>query len=223
MSTIVGHFVSSPREREKKYRRNSSGDEREGQRRKRNRNESEETEEIKTFPLYPYLLQHDTCSRPRGRNKGMPDCPTRAVAVSGKQTLLVVGPPGMSQFQFIFVNSDSFSHQFSFFLCFRTASLIGRFCNFSPCDVSIIQSNDMIHNRFDHQTRWLQKRCFRFLTLQNRIKCLFMGQATRKEENLLTRQKKNISESTKKNREKDRFSRNGLTNLPGYSITRKII
>ena len=25
--------------------------------RKRNRNESEETEEIKTFPLYPYLLQ----------------------------------------------------------------------------------------------------------------------------------------------------------------------
>ena len=33
------------------------GDEREGQGRKRNRNESEETEEIKTFPLYPYPLQ----------------------------------------------------------------------------------------------------------------------------------------------------------------------
>ena len=30
---------------------------REEQGRKRNRNESEETEEIKTFPLYPYLLQ----------------------------------------------------------------------------------------------------------------------------------------------------------------------
>ena len=48
MSTLVGHFVSSPREREKRDR----VDEREGQGRK-----SEETEEIKTFPLYPYLLQ----------------------------------------------------------------------------------------------------------------------------------------------------------------------
>ena len=54
MSTPVSHFVSSPREREKRARR---GDERERQGRKRNRNESEETEEIKTFPLYPYLLQ----------------------------------------------------------------------------------------------------------------------------------------------------------------------
>ena len=53
-STLKGHFVSSPREREKRDRR---GDEREGQGRKRNRNESEETEEIKTFPLYPYPLQ----------------------------------------------------------------------------------------------------------------------------------------------------------------------
>ena len=52
-STLVGHFVSSPREREKRDRR----DEREGQRRKRNRNESEETEEIKIPPLYPYLLR----------------------------------------------------------------------------------------------------------------------------------------------------------------------
>ena len=57
MSTIVGHSVSSPREREKRDRRNSRGDERERQGRKRNRNESEETEEIKTFHLYPYLLQ----------------------------------------------------------------------------------------------------------------------------------------------------------------------
>ena len=54
--TFVGHFVLSPREREKKDRRDSRGDEREGQGRKRNRNESEETEEIKIFPLYPYLL-----------------------------------------------------------------------------------------------------------------------------------------------------------------------
>ena len=57
-STLEGHFVSSPREREKRdSRRESRGDEREGQGRKRNRNESEETEEIKTFPLYPYPLQ----------------------------------------------------------------------------------------------------------------------------------------------------------------------
>ena len=57
MLTLVGHFVSSPRERKKRDRRDSRGDEREGQGRKRNRNESEETEEIKTFPQYPYLLQ----------------------------------------------------------------------------------------------------------------------------------------------------------------------
>ena len=53
-STLVGHFVSSPREREKRDRRDSRG---EGQGKKRNRNESEEREEIKTLPLYPYLLQ----------------------------------------------------------------------------------------------------------------------------------------------------------------------
>ena len=53
LSTLVGHFVSSPIEKEKRDRRDSR---REGQGRKRNRNESEETE-VKTFPLYPYLLQ----------------------------------------------------------------------------------------------------------------------------------------------------------------------
>ena len=56
-SIFVGHFVSPPREREKRDRRDSNGDERERQGRKRNRNESEEIEEIKTFLLYPYLLQ----------------------------------------------------------------------------------------------------------------------------------------------------------------------
>ena len=56
-STLVGHFVSSPREREKRDRRDNRGDQREGQGRKRKMNESEETEEIKTFLLYPYLLQ----------------------------------------------------------------------------------------------------------------------------------------------------------------------
>ena len=46
----MGHFVSSPREREKRDIRDSRGDEREGQERKRNRNECEETEEIKHSP-----------------------------------------------------------------------------------------------------------------------------------------------------------------------------
>ena len=50
MSTLVGHFVLSPREREKRDRRDSRGDKREGQGRKRNLNESDETEEIKTSP-----------------------------------------------------------------------------------------------------------------------------------------------------------------------------
>ena len=49
-STIVGHFVWSPRERDRV-------EERDGQGRNKKRNESEETEEIKTFLLYPYLLQ----------------------------------------------------------------------------------------------------------------------------------------------------------------------
>ena len=49
-STLVGHFVSSPREREKRDRRDSRGDVREGQGRKRNRNQSEETEEITRGP-----------------------------------------------------------------------------------------------------------------------------------------------------------------------------
>ena len=60
-STLEGHFVSSPREREKRDRRESRGDEREGQGRKRNRKESEETEEIKTFPS---TLTHYKDSRP---------------------------------------------------------------------------------------------------------------------------------------------------------------
>ena len=49
-STLVGHFVLSPIEKEKRDRRDNRGDEIEGQGRKRNRNETEETEDIKTFP-----------------------------------------------------------------------------------------------------------------------------------------------------------------------------
>ena len=56
-STLVDHFVSFPREREKSDRRASRGDEREGQGRKRNRNETEEREKIKTFPLYHYCYK----------------------------------------------------------------------------------------------------------------------------------------------------------------------
>ena len=40
-STLVDHFVSSPREREKRDRRDSRGDEREGWGRKRDKNENE--------------------------------------------------------------------------------------------------------------------------------------------------------------------------------------
>ena len=50
MSTLVGHFVLSPREREKRDRRDSRGVERQGQGRKRKKNESKETEEIKHSP-----------------------------------------------------------------------------------------------------------------------------------------------------------------------------
>ena len=56
MSTIVGHFVSSPREREKRGRTDCRGDESEGQW-ERGKLISEETEETKTFHLYPYRLQ----------------------------------------------------------------------------------------------------------------------------------------------------------------------
>ena len=49
-STLVGHFVSSPREKEKIHRRESRGDEREGQGRKRKMNEGEETKAIKHSP-----------------------------------------------------------------------------------------------------------------------------------------------------------------------------
>ena len=57
MSTLVGHFVSSPRERKKRDRKACTGGEREGQGRNKNRNESEETKEIKHFLLYPYQLR----------------------------------------------------------------------------------------------------------------------------------------------------------------------
>ena len=50
-STLVDHFVSSPRGREKRDRRDSGRGGRDGQGRKRNRNESEETEEIETYPI----------------------------------------------------------------------------------------------------------------------------------------------------------------------------
>ena len=55
-STLVSHFALSPREREKRDEEIVEAM-KEMDRKKRNRNENEETEEIKTFPLHPYLLQ----------------------------------------------------------------------------------------------------------------------------------------------------------------------
>ena len=46
----MGHFVSSPREREKRDRRDSRGAEREGQGRKRNRNEEKKKKKYKQSP-----------------------------------------------------------------------------------------------------------------------------------------------------------------------------
>ena len=51
-STLVGHFVSSPRAREKSDRRYSSGIKREGQERKRNRNETKKQKKQKHSPVY---------------------------------------------------------------------------------------------------------------------------------------------------------------------------
>ena len=59
-STLVGNFVSSLREREKRDRIDSRGDEREGQGRKRNNNESE-----------------------KKRNKNIPPLPLPATKIAG--------------------------------------------------------------------------------------------------------------------------------------------
>ena len=73
----MGHFVSSPREREKRARRDSRGDGRAGQG-KRKMNESEGKEEIKTFfphpPIYPYLLQGQ---------QALPNCKPKSVGRPG--------------------------------------------------------------------------------------------------------------------------------------------
>ena len=47
--TLVGNFVSPPRERKKRDRRDSRGDEREGQGRKRNRNEKKQQKKTYIF------------------------------------------------------------------------------------------------------------------------------------------------------------------------------
>ena len=55
-STLVGHFGSSPRERGKRDRGDSKGDEREQQDRKENEWKLRNRRN-KNLPLYPYLLQ----------------------------------------------------------------------------------------------------------------------------------------------------------------------
>ena len=49
----MGHFVSSPIEREKRDGRDSTGDERGGTGKKEERNESEKTEKNKNIPPLP--------------------------------------------------------------------------------------------------------------------------------------------------------------------------
>ena len=72
-STIVGHFVSSPREREKSDRRDSGRDEREEEGRKRNRNQSEETEEIKhSLSAFTYYKDSRPCSTVNQNQLGAP-------------------------------------------------------------------------------------------------------------------------------------------------------
>ena len=65
-STLVGHFVSSPRERETRGRRNSRRDVKEEQGRKRKRNERK-AEEIKaspsTFTYYKDSRPYQTLSQ----------------------------------------------------------------------------------------------------------------------------------------------------------------
>ena len=57
MSPLWVILCGLPEKGRKEIEKNCRRDEREGQGRKRNRNENEETEKIKTFSLYPYLLQ----------------------------------------------------------------------------------------------------------------------------------------------------------------------
>ena len=64
MSTLMGHFVSSTREREKTDRRDSRGDERKGQGGNKKRIENEETEEIKKKKHFPSTLTCYKDSRP---------------------------------------------------------------------------------------------------------------------------------------------------------------
>ena len=66
-STLVGHFMSFPREREKRARRESRWDEREGHGRWKEMNESEETE-VKTFPQRQSTILW-TCATREASNK----------------------------------------------------------------------------------------------------------------------------------------------------------
>ena len=66
-STLMGHFVSSLRERKKRDRSDSRGEEREGQGRKRNRNKSEKKKKKKK----------------NRRNKIIPPLPLPATRIAG--------------------------------------------------------------------------------------------------------------------------------------------
>ena len=102
-STLVGHFVSSPREREKRDRR----DERERQGRKRKMNESEDTEELKTFSLYQYLLQGQ---------QALPNCKPTSVErpVDARYTTPLPHPttPDRVPTTYVFVKRQSTSNEY---------------------------------------------------------------------------------------------------------------
>ena len=88
-SSLVSYFVSPPREREKRDRRDCRG-EREGLGRNRKMNESEETEGIKTFPFYLYLPKDSRA------------CPTvnqsqlDALVTKGTRHLCLTQPPPLN-------------------------------------------------------------------------------------------------------------------------------
>ena len=147
-STLEGHFVSSPREREKRDRRESRGDEREGQGRKRNRKESEETEEIKTFPS---TLTHYKDSRP---------CPTvsqyqlDAPVMKDTQHLCTTRPPPdpdiSRKFRKTYLrtcapseDSDQPAHSRSVIIIFAGRILERQGCKFSSCrQIRLIRMRD---------------------------------------------------------------------------------
>ena len=116
MSTLVGHFVLSPRERRKDIEEII-----EEMKERDREEESKGTEEIKAFPLYPYLLQGQ---------QALPNCKPISVGRPGDKSYRTPSPHPTSlnitgtfldietymlPVHFWLVSSGWFSHQLSFF------------------------------------------------------------------------------------------------------------